>query len=97
MNQHTILLGISILVLIVSVYMTYRDEKYATTQYLVEYPNALENQSFGATPLECTKLCKEINKDKRDQINCMDYCNLNSGFIPTLNMIPDGDTLLHYL
>ena len=97
MNRNTILLcSISLLLLIAVLYIYTRDEHYSI-QYLVKHTSALENQSFGSTPYECTQLCKQINGDEKDRIRCMDYCNLNSGFIPTLNMIPNGETLLYYL
>lgn len=97
MNRNPLLLcGISFVLLLLSIYLYTRSEQYSI-QYLAEHPNALENQAFRATPVECTSLCKKYNKNKNDQIECMDYCNLNSGFIPTLNMIPNGEILLSYL
>lgn len=102
MSSSMIQLICSVLILICSVYIMLNsgsEENYSfdETQYIVKYPNALENQPFKATPYECTKLCSQYNTGVEDRVRCMDECNLNSGFIPTLNMIPNGDTLYYQL
>ncbi len=98
--DNKVILGCSILLLLCAIYVAYKGGEYYSydeTQYIVKYPNALENQPFKATAFECTKLCGEYNDTLENRVRCMDECNINSRFIPTLNMIPNGDTLYYQL